>query len=156
MKRRRLQLPAVLFVLTLATGCGTTRDLSPAQQRAQERAAQVALSMVGKPYHYGGNSPTRGFDCSGLVQYSYASAGVRLSHGTTHLRRASRPISKRDLRRGDLLFFDQEGKNSSHVAIYVGDNRFVHAPSSGKHVHVAGFTTSWDRHFNEARRLDVD
>lgn len=156
MKCRRLHLPAVLFVVSLATGCGTTRELSPSQERVQERAAQAALSMVGKPYRYGGNSPARGFDCSGLVQYSYGSAGVRLSHGTTHLRRASRPISKSDLRRGDLLFFDQEGKSSSHVAIYVGDNRFVHAPSSGKHVHVAGFSAYWDKHFNEARRLDVD
>lgn len=156
MRISRLRVPALLFVATLATGCGSTRDLSSSQERAQERAAQVALSMVGKPYHYGGNSPQRGFDCSGLVQYSYGRAGVRLPHGTTHLRRASRPVSKGHIRRGDLLFFDQEGKTSSHVAIYVGDDRFVHAPSSGKRVHVANFSKYWDRHFNEARRLDVD
>lgn len=143
-------------VAALATGCGSTRDLSASEERTQERATQVALSMVGKPYHYGGNSPQRGFDCSGLVQYSYGRAGVRLAHGTNHLRRASRPVSKDDLRRGDLLFFDQEGKSSSHVAIYVGDDRFVHAPSSGKYVHVADFSKYWNKHFNEARRLDVD
>jgi len=154
--RGGLRCSALLFAAALATGCGSTRDLSSSQERVQDRATQVALSMVGKPYRYGGNSPQRGFDCSGLIQYSYARAGVRLPHGTTHLRRTSRPISKRNLRRGDLVFFDQEGKSSSHVAIYIGGNRFVHAPSSGKHVHVADFSKYWNKYFNEARRLDVD
>jgi cell wall-associated NlpC family hydrolase len=149
-------MPALMLVAALATGCGSTRDLPASQARTQERATQVALSMVGKPYHYGGNSPQAGFDCSGLVQYSYGRAGVQLPHGTSHLRRASRSISKGNLRRGDLLFFDQEGKKTSHVAIYIGDDRFVHAPSSGKSVHVTNFSAYWDRHFNEARRLDVD
>ena len=153
---RLLPLSALLFMAVLATGCGSTRDLSASQARVQERATQVALSMVGKPYHYGGNSPDRGFDCSGLVQYSYGRAGVKLLHGNRYLERASRSISKSDLRRGDLVFFDQEGKSASHVGIYVGDNRFVHAPSSGKRVHVVDFSQYWHKHFNEARRIDVD
>lgn len=153
---RLLPLSALLLTTMLATGCGSTRDLSASQARVQERATQVALSMVGKPYHYGGNTPDRGFDCSGLVQYSYGRAGVKLPHGNRYLERASRSISKNDLRRGDLVFFDQEGKSSSHVGIYVGDNRFVHAPSSGKRVHVVDFSKYWHKHFNEARRIDVD
>ncbi|HYM47944.1 MAG TPA: C40 family peptidase [Burkholderiaceae bacterium] len=145
------------LVVGFASGCASSRDPSPSEQRVLERAAQVALSMVGKPYHYGGNSPQRGFDCSGLVQYSYGRAGLNLPHGTTQLKRLSKPISSRSLRPGDLLFFDQESKSSSHVAIYVGDDRFVHAPSSGKYVHVGNFASRyWKDHFNEARRLDVD
>jgi cell wall-associated NlpC family hydrolase len=113
--------------------------------------------MVGKPYHYGGNNPNTGFDCSGLVQWSYGRAGVRLPHGTDYLRRQSRPISLSSVRRGDLIFFTQLGKGSSHVAIYIGDDRFVHSPSTGKNVYVATLTDSyWKKHFDQARRLERD
>ena len=142
-------------VIALGSGC----SFSPTGGNGSEaaaRAADVALDMVGKPYHYGGNSPGRGFDCSGLVQYSYAQAGVRLPHGTDALLRKTRVISWRDLQPGDLLFFDQLGKKASHVGIYVGDNEFVHAPSSGKVVNVAPFSdTYWRKHFSQARRVDV-
>ncbi len=108
--------------------------------------------MVGVPYRYGGSSP-RGFDCSGLVQYSYARAGARIPRSTKAQRARSHPVSRRQLRRGDLLFFNQEGKRASHVGIYLGNNRFVHAPSSGKSVYVADITDPyWRRHFHEARR----
>lgn len=112
--------------------------------------------MVGKPYRYGGNTP-KGFDCSGLVQYSYGRVGIKIPHGTRNLLRASRPISRSKLQRGDLVFFTQEGRKSSHVALYLGANRFVHSPSSGKNVYVAGFNDPyWQSHFTEARRLEID
>jgi cell wall-associated NlpC family hydrolase len=112
--------------------------------------------MVGKPYRYGGNTPT-GFDCSGLVQYSYGRVGVKLPHGTRSLLQMSRTVSRKNLRRGDLVFFTQEGKKSSHVALYLGSGRFVHSPSRGKNVYVAGFNEPyWQRHFTEARRLEID
>jgi len=120
------------------------------------RAAEQALAMVGKPYHYGGNTPA-GFDCSGLVQYSYRRVGIELPHGTSQLRRLSQPVTRRNLQRGDLVFFAQEGKKSSHVALYLGNDRFVHAPSNGKKVYVSSFDDSyWQKHFSEARRLDLD
>lgn len=130
--------------------------VEPPSETTGSRAAHLALTMVGKPYRYGGTTPA-GFDCSGLVQYSYALAGVELPHGTDELRRMTRPISRKHLQRGDLLFFTQNGRKSSHVALYIGDGRFVHAPSSGKKVYVAGFDDSyWRRHFSEARRPDSD
>lgn len=120
-----------------------------------ERAAQYALDMKGTPYRYGGNTP-RGFDCSGLVQYSYARAGARVPRSTEGLWSFSSPISTRSLRPGDLLFFNQLGKRSSHVAIYVGRERFVHAPSTGKHVTVGNLTDRyWQRHLESARRLSI-
>lgn len=150
------RLAGLSLIAALATGCSSTPDLSNAQARVQERATQVAVSMVGKPYHYGGNTPQRGFDCSGLVQYSYRRAGVRLPHGTDYLRRRSSEISSGDLRRGDLVFFNEAGK-SSHVGIYIGDDRFVHAPSSSGHVYIGSLSSHyWRNHFNEARRLDLD
>lgn len=134
-------------------GCSST----PARNEAiATSAVHHALKMQGKPYRYGGNNPA-GFDCSGLVQYSYARAGLSLPHGTRNLLRSSRRIARDELQRGDLVFFTQEGRKSGHVALYLGDDRFVHAPSSGKKVHVAGFDDPyWKRHFTEARRLEYD
>ncbi|HSW53231.1 MAG TPA: C40 family peptidase [Sulfuricaulis sp.] len=155
MRLRTIPTLAGFVVLMALTGCGHT----PAQESAPPlayRAADHALAMVGKPYRYGGNSP-KGFDCSGLVQYSYARVGVKLPQGTRNLLQVSQPVSRNRLQRGDLVFFTQEGKRSSHVALYLGDGRFVHAPSSGKRVHVAGFHDNyWQRHFTEARRIEID
>ena len=92
--------------------------------------------MQGKPYRYGGSTPV-GFDCSGLIQYSYARAGVKVPRSTEDLLEASRTIAKRQLRPGDLVFFHQDSKRSSHVGLYIGNDRFVHAPSTGKTVSVA-------------------
>ncbi|MEW6330317.1 MAG: C40 family peptidase [Pseudomonadota bacterium] len=155
MRLRTFPALASFIVLSALAGCGHTPEEESVPPPAS-RAADHALAMVGKPYRYGGNTP-KGFDCSGLVQYSYARVGVRLPHGTRHLLRASEPVSRKNLRRGDLVFFTQEGKRSSHVALYIGGNRFVHAPSSGKNVHVAGFNDAyWQRHFTEARRIEID
>lgn len=147
-------LPLPIFLMA-AVGCGhTPAENSPSALGS--RAADQALTMVGKPYRYGGNTPA-GFDCSGLVQYSYGRVGVKLPHGTRNLHRVSQLISRHDLKRGDLVFFTQENRKSSHVALYIGGERFVHSPSGGKRVYVAGFDDPyWQRHFTEARRLDLD
>ena len=108
--------------------------------------------MQGKPYRPGGNSP-RGFDCSGLVQYSYARVNLRLPRNTEGQWASSRAVPRNEIRPGDLLFFHQEGKRNSHVSIYVGNNRFVHSPSSGKHVLTASLGDRyWSQHFAGARR----
>ena len=109
--------------------------------------------MVGKPYRYGGSSPS-GFDCSGLVQYSYRQAGVTLPRDTAQQRSVSRAVKRADLRRGDLLFFDQEGKKYGHLGIYIGDSKFVHAPSSGKSVRSDRLDSPyWKKHLSEVRRI---
>ena len=109
--------------------------------------------MVGKPYRYGGNSPS-GFDCSGLVQYSYDRAGVSVPRTTRSQLKAGTPVAAHSLREGDLVFFDQEGRKYSHVGIYIGDGRFVHAPSSGKKVRIDRLDKRyWEKHFVAARRM---
>ena len=126
---------------------GSTKSISSA-----DAAAGQALKMVGKPYKYGGSSPS-GFDCSGLVLYSYKQAGVALPHSTDKQRSTSRLVKVSELRRGDLLFFNQEGKKYGHVAIYAGDGKFVHAPSSGKSVRTDRLDNPyWKKHLSEARR----
>lgn len=100
-----------------------------------ERVAEIVLSMVGTPYRYGGAGP-RGFDCSGLVYFAYSNVGIPVPRTAAAQRRAARPVQTRAVQPGDLLFFDTRWQ-AGHVGIYVGDGRFVHAPSSGKRVTVA-------------------
>ena len=142
---------AALLVLLAAVGCAST-PVQPDAAVIAARAAQHASSMKGAPYRYGGSSP-RGFDCSGLVQYSYARAGARVPRTTREQWRQSRAVSLKRLRPGDLLFFNLEGKRNSHVGLYVGRGRFVHAPSSGKTVSLATLEQRyWRRHLAGARR----
>lgn len=126
---------------------------TPARHPASSEAAGYALEMVGRPYRYGGFTPA-GFDCSGLVHYSFARSGVRVPRDTPLLRRIGEDLDFDELARGDLVFFDQEGKKSSHVGIYLGAGAFVHAPSSGGRVRIDRIDSPyWRQHFNEARRL---
>jgi murein DD-endopeptidase len=150
-------------VLIGLSGCSSAprkSDSSPRQARSVAgsedtvgaKAAKNALAMRGKPYRYGGYTP-QGFDCSGLVHYSYSRAGAELPRNTNGLWVRSRTISRSEIRPGDLLFFHQDGKSNSHVGLYIGDNRFVHAPSSGKEVSTASLSDPyWRQHFSAARR----
>ena len=95
-----------------------------------ERAAKVALKAVGVPYHWGGSSPSSGFDCSGLVYWAYEHVGVSLPHSSYALAGVGRRV--KHLRPGDLLFFYGYG----HVGIYIGHGRMVHAPHTGTRVQV--------------------
>jgi murein DD-endopeptidase len=109
--------------------------------------------MIGRPYRYGGASPA-GFDCSGLVQFSYRQVGVAVPRSTQAQWQASRTVRLSERRAGDLLFFDQEGRKNSHVGIYLGNGEFVHAPSSGKQVRRDRLDTPyWRRHISEVRRF---
>ena len=144
---------AALFLGLVVAGCASNPGAPVTDPASAERAAGSALKMVGKPYRYGGTTPA-GFDCSGLVQYSYKQAGVSLPRSTDDLLRTSTPLRGQHLRRGDLLFFDQEGKKKSHVGIYLGDGKFVHAPSSGKTVRTDRLDSPyWKKHLSEARRI---
>lgn len=147
---------AVLWVLAF-TGCASAPSAKNFEGRSfsvGQKAAATARAMVGKPYRFKGETPA-GFDCSGLVKYSYRSAGLDLPHGTAPLRKVTTSVALRELREGYLVFFDQEGKKYSHVGIYAGDGRFVHAPSSGKTVRIDSLQDAyWKRHFVDARRYN--
>ena len=150
---RAVKLLALLLPFLLAA-CATTGAVAPPEKRSiADLAAGNAAKMVGKPYKYGGASPA-GFDCSGLVTFSFRQAGVSVPHNTSQQRRVSKHVKVSELKRGDLLFFDQEGKKNSHVGIYLGERRFVHAPSSGRHVRNDTLDNPyWKKHLSEARRL---
>lgn len=95
----------------------------------------MAVRQLGIPYRFGGTT-VAGFDCSGLAQYAYARAGKRIPRTTAQQWQELAPVARNRLVAGDLLFFRIDGK-ISHVGLYLGENRFVHAPSSGRKVSIA-------------------
>lgn len=126
----------------------------PSGHGANYDMAMVAKEMVGVRYRYGGSSPSSGFDCSGLIYYSYKRIGLRSPRTTRDLHRHARPVNRAELRTGDILFFKLDGKKVSHAAIYLGNGRMVHAPSSGKRVSYASLRTRfWRNRFIGAGRL---
>lgn len=116
-----------------------------------------AIGLVGTPYHWGGNTPNSGFDCSGLVDYVFrTTANVRLPRTSHAMSRLNAPkiLQRGHLASGDLLFFRTEGHRISHVAIYVGNGRFVHAPNTGGTVELSNLSNPyWSKHFAYGRRV---
>ncbi len=108
-----------------------------------EQAAVVAVRQLGVPYRYGG-STTEGFDCSGLVHYAYSKAGKSIPRTTAGQWQSLRPVAANSLRVGDILFFNIDGK-VSHVGLYLGSRRFVHAPSTGREVTIAELDSAYYR-----------
>ena len=104
---------------------------TPAPTRA-ERAVKLALDAVGTPYRWGGESPSTGFDCSGLVRWAYGRVGVDLPHNSYALYSEGRNVRESGMEAGDILFFEGLG----HVGLYLGRGRMVHAPQTGRNVEV--------------------
>lgn len=140
--RRLLLAPAaVMTCLLFISACSTTapqRDLlgtSQEQDISPDRwyLVQIARDLIGVPYRYGGMDPDAGFDCSGLVYYSYRQRGVPVPRTASQQRQLATPVAASGLKPGDLVFFDTRGK-VGHVGIYSGKGLFIHAPSSGGRV----------------------
>jgi cell wall-associated NlpC family hydrolase len=153
--------------LSLISGCAGFGPTSPAPapqsvsvsapQRAERSEALLqALLALGLDYRYGGNSPVTGFDCSGLVAHVYRAAwGIRLPRNTLAQSEAGVPVSLSELQAGDLVFYDTLKRPYSHVGIYLGDGRFVHAPKSGARVRVESLQSAyWAQRFSGARRIE--
>ncbi|MET8752822.1 C40 family peptidase [Streptomyces sp. NPDC004667] len=106
-----------------------------------EAAISFAMNKLGHPYVWGGNGPY-GWDCSGLVKAAYGSAGIPLPRVADDQYRATTPISRSELRRGDLVFWSNNGRASGvdHVAIYLGDGKYLEAPRPGKNVRISSFS----------------
>mgnify|MGYP001293248399 FL=1 len=158
---RAAGLSGVLAAVLLAAGCAgtpavpasTTAEPVPASTDLRSPIAELALSLVGVPYRYGGADPREGFDCSGLVYYTYAANGHAVPRTSQGQLKASRQIPLTLAIEGDLVFFRNQ-QNLSHVGIYLGDGRFVHAPSSGGAVSVASLDAPYyQRHLVAIGRL---
>lgn len=133
----RLRLTLVLCLLALA-GSGLTASAGSAARRVRPadevgaRASKYARRFLGVRYRYGGSSPRSGFDCSGFVAYVYRHFGIELPHYSFAQFERGRRVPRRRLQPGDLVFFD----GLSHVGLYIGRGRFIHAPHSGSRVRI--------------------
>ena len=96
-----------------------------------------ALGLIDTGYRFGGKNPQAGLDCSGMVAYIFRqAAGIRLTGSAADIARRGRPVNRRDLRPGDLVFFNTRGAPFTHVGVFIGDERFVHAPSTSGRVRI--------------------
>jgi murein DD-endopeptidase len=154
-----LRLLALFAAAALLAGCaGTPQQPAaalatsiaiPPSERAHEAdltiggaVAELAMGMVGARYRFGGTDPIEGFDCSGLAFYAYTQAGYRIPRTSQEQFRAARKIALGDADAGDLVFF-QDQEKLSHVGIYLGGGRFVHAPAGGQKVAVASIDSDY-------------
>jgi cell wall-associated NlpC family hydrolase len=167
--KRRPGLLAVVAVTMLLSACAgqapepssaaravmpTARDARTANEpTAGNTIARLAVRMIGVPYLYGGADPDDGFDCSGLVYYTYTTSGYAVPRTSQDLFKAAHKIALDDAIEGDLVFFQDQAK-LSHVGIYLGEGMFVHAPSSGDSVAIASLDTPYyQRHLVAVGRL---
>lgn len=155
------RLASIAFALLLAA-CSSQAPLPPAASLpvSSPHADEVllrAIGLVGTPYRWGGNTPDSGFDCSGLIGYVYRdAAGLQLPRTTREMSALRVPqVPRQQLRSGDLLFFATNGgRQVSHAGIYVGEGRFVHAPSSGGTVRLDSLGDGyWHQRYLAARRV---
>jgi cell wall-associated NlpC family hydrolase len=156
-----VRLPAFALIILLAGCVSHLHRPAPPLEAGTPRADAAnavlfrAIALVGIPYRYGGNTPDGGFDCSGLVGYVFRdAAGVtlpRTSGEMSDLR--ARKLDREDLQAGDLVFF-AEGRHIGHVGIYVGEQRFVHAPNTGGTVRLDRLDGAWwNEHFAYGKRV---
>ena len=124
-------------------------------QKGGQEVMMYAMSLIGIGYKFGGSNPQAGFDCSGMVNYIYQNAlGVKLPRTARDIAASSTPISKSNLKVGDLVFFNTSGNDYSHMGIYIGENRFVHAPSTNGFIRTESLDSKYfSTRFTSARTL---
>jgi cell wall-associated NlpC family hydrolase len=135
-------------------GSGVTR---PAASDKGNEVTLFALGLIDTGYRFGGKNPDAGLDCSGMVSYIYQrAAGVKIAGSAADLAVKGRPIERSHLRAGDLVFFNTRSAPFSHVGVYIGDDRFVHAPSGNGRVRIDRLSASYYAQRFEAARAYFD
>ncbi len=152
--------PAFALLASAAPEAGSrlpveSADEARAAGSLPEALADYALQLLGVPYKRGGTNPGFGLDCSGLVRYVFEQvADITLPRTALAMSRVGERVRRRQLNVGDLVFFHTLRSRFSHVGIYLGDDRFIHAPHRGADVQVSDLSDPyWRRHFSGARRL---
>jgi cell wall-associated NlpC family hydrolase len=167
------------LLLTCVMGCSLAQEKPDAQATAKTQTAaplpdpkvgagvstssgsissmiDTTLSYLGVRYRWGGNGPSGGgFDCSGLIKKVFGdSLGMNLPRTAAQIARLGEKVGRQDLQPGDLVFFNTLHQTFSHVGIYLGENKFVHAPTTGSNVRIDNITESyWNQRFSGGRRL---
>lgn len=151
-----MQRLAIALLVLLLTACATpARSPESGSDAGMNEVALYAMSLADTPYRYGGNSAENGFDCSGFVQHVYLNTlGMKLPRTSQEMSRMGLNLETGELRPGDLVFFNTRRRPFSHVGIYVGEERFVHSPSSGRAIMVSSMREDyWRNRYNGARRI---
>ena len=145
------------LIILVLSGCASDPEIAPINSYSPSAASPVvayALSLQGAPYHYGSGNPQDGFDCSGFVHHVYLHQGVNLPRTTEDMANNLTPVEKNARHSGDLVFFDTNGKEFSHVGLYLDNDNFIHAPSerTGKVLVSSLKNNYWRQHFVGVRR----
>lgn len=158
---RRVVLAGLMAMAIVSSRSAVADPGSPAaieegQSTVMQIVADKALGYIGVPYRFGGSTPQSGFDCSGLVNHVFRETlGVTLPRTSRQLATVGARVSREELRPGDLVFFNTRGTPNSHVGIYLGDGRFVHAPRARTLVRIDRLDDAgYEGRFEGARRLD--
>lgn len=151
-------LPLLLCLLLFAQGCGKGRLSTTVPTGGAAKGSAVvatARSQIGKPYKFGGDSPQTGFDCSGLILWSYRQQGITVPRQAKDQAKAGRAVDQSHLREGDIVVFRiSSGVSGIHTGIYSGRGRFIHSPSTGKRIREDSLETDyWKRRYITARRV---
>ena len=123
------------------------------EQGRSKEIVMYAMGLMGVDYRFGGANPEGGLDCSGMVSYIYDNAvGLRLPHNAAQIAQLGREIDIPSLQPGDLVFFNTLNRSFSHVGIYIGDDRFIHAPNSNGKITISSLKSGYySKHFEAAR-----
>jgi cell wall-associated NlpC family hydrolase len=160
-----LRIFIMLVAAAVLAGCaGQPRKTAPSDLFAHPATHDAnpndilfrAIGLVGTPYRYGGNTPASGFDCSGLVDYVFRDvAGIALPRTAQAIAAIDAPrVARENLQSGDLVFFHHRSRRVSHIGIYVGKGRFVHAPNEGGTVRLDTLDSPyWNEHYTGAKRV---
>jgi cell wall-associated NlpC family hydrolase len=136
---------------------GPTSEVLHQAQASMVNVVDQAMTMLGVPYRFGGASPESGIDCSGFVGNVFREGlGLILPRTSAEMSKAGESIDRKELKPGDLVFFNTMRRAFSHVGIYLGNGQFIHAPRAGGRVRVDDLSESyWHKRFNGARRVDA-
>jgi cell wall-associated NlpC family hydrolase len=153
-------LTAFILAVTLLTACSTVTTpnqpvtiATPVEQGNE--IVMFAMNLMDSGYKFGGSNPESGLDCSGMVSYIYQQVlGLKLPHNAAQIARAGKEIKPEELSPGDLVFFNTRGKPYSHVGIYIGDDRFIHAPGQDGKIKISSLKAGYfEKKFEAARTL---
>lgn len=127
----------------------------PMAPKTSSNVLSRAVNVLGTPYRWGGSSPSKGFDCSGLVKYAFNDATFNLPRTSNAMASGhGEKVDRKDLKPGDLIFFKLKSRRVNHVAIYLGNDRFIHAPRRGKSVTIDTLNKPyWNTHYVVAKRV---
>ncbi len=151
-----LEAPVSRFKAATNKLTSSVNSMSASVVGGTESLIDNAMQLIGVRYRWGGNTPQSGLDCSGFVRYVFNDTfGFLLPRKSSQMSKVGLVVGKEELRPGDLVFFNTMRHAFSHVGIYVGDNKFIHAPSKGKSIRVDDMTkVYWEKRYNGARRME--